>query len=106
MNATTRFFFHGHGQDYGWWMSRDGIQMNYWGGASPGSGKCACGVTRTCALSSRPWNCDSNDKVWREDSVLLTDKSTLPVSELRFGDTGVEYEKGYYTLGKLKCYNS
>ena len=38
--------------------------------------------------------------------MLLTDKSTLPVSELRFGDTGVEYEKGYYTLGKLKCYNS
>ena len=87
-------------------MSRDGIQMNYWGGASPGSGKCACGVTRTCALSSRPWNCDSNDKVWREDSGLLTDMSTLPVSELRFGDTSEEHDKGYYILGKLKCYNS
>ena len=69
--------FHGHEQDYGWWMSRDGIQMNYWGGASPGSGKCACGVTRTCALSSKPCNCDSNDKVWKEDSGLLKESSQL-----------------------------
>ena len=28
-----------------WWESRDSRQMKYWGGASPGSNKCACGMT-------------------------------------------------------------
>ena len=30
---------------FGWWVSRDSAKMKYWGGASPGSGKCACGMT-------------------------------------------------------------
>jgi len=93
-----------------WWVSRDSSQMLYWGGASPGSRKCACGMTNSCADPSRVCNCDKNDGVWREDSGLLTDKSALPVKELRFGDTGINGpnavadEKGYHTLGKLKCY--
>ena len=82
-----------------WWVSRDSNKMNYWGGASPGSGKCACGMTNSCASC----NCDRNDHVWREDSGLLTDKTTLPVKQLYFSDLG-GYERGYHTLGKLKCY--
>ena len=91
-----------------WWVSRDSSKMKYWGGASPVSNKCACGMTNSCADSSARCNCDMNDAVWREDSGLLTDKSQLPVKELRFGDTGTFGgnidEKGYYTLGKFKCY--
>ena len=87
-----------------WWMSRDSAKMTYWGGASPGSGKCACGMTNSCADSSYGCNCDKNDNVWREDSGLLTDKTKLPVKQLRFGDTGLSYEQGYHTLGKLKCF--
>ena len=97
---------YGNRDDFGWWVSRDGVQMNYWGGAPPGSRKCACGVSKSCSSSNLPCNCDTNDHVQREDSGILTDKSTLPVSELRFGDTGKSGEKGYYTLGKLKCYNA
>ena len=88
----------------GWWVSRDSAKMTYWGGASPGSGKCACGMTNSCADSSYGCNCDKNDLVWREDSGLLTDKTKLPVKQLRFGDTGHSLEKGYHTLGKLKCF--
>ena len=88
----------------GWWVSRDSAKMTYWGGASPGSGKCACGMTNSCADSSKGCNCDKNDYVWREDSGLLTDKTKLPVRQLRFGDTGHSLEKGYHTLGKLKCF--
>ena len=33
-----------------------------------------------------------------------TDKTTLPVIQLYFGDLGGSTEKGYHTLGKLKCY--
>ena len=87
-----------------WWVSRDSTKMTYWGGASPGSGKCACGMTNSCADSSKGCNCDKNDYVWREDSGLLTDKTKLPVKRLRFGDTGGSSEQGYHTLGKLKCF--
>ena len=87
---------------YGWWVSRDGESMTYWGGATTRG--CACGVTDSCDNRSKLCNCDQNDKVWREDSGLLTNKLHLPVSQLRFGDTGHPPEKGYHTLGKLECY--
>ena len=64
-------------------------------------------MTNSCADPSYWCNCDKNDAVWREDSGLLTEKSALPVKELRIGDTGVYEgvdEMGYHTLGKLRCY--
>ena len=89
---------------FGWWVSRGSAKMTYWGGASVGSGKCACGMSNSCARPDRRCNCDKNDRAWREDSGLLTEKTQLPVKQLRFGDTGQGREKGYHTLGKLKCY--
>ena len=90
---------------YAWWVSRDSSKMTYWGGASV-NGNCACGMTSSCADSSLGCNCDKNDGVWREDSGLLTDKTKLPVKQLRFGDVGDSSNQGYHTLGKLKCYGS
>ena len=90
----------------GWWVSRDSSKMTYWGGASPGSGKCACGMTSSCARTSYGCNCDKNDYVWREDSGLLTDKTKLPVKQLWFGDAGDSHNQGFHTLGKLKCYGT
>ena len=88
---------------HAWWVSRQGTQMKYWGGAAVNSSKCACGMTNSCAGGER-CNCDKNDAVLREDSGFLTDKNTLPVTELRFGDTGDTNEYGYHTLGKLLCW--
>ena len=95
-----------NGQPYGWWKSRDGSDMTYWGGVTSGDFKCACGLNNSCADPSYGCNCDKNDHVLREDSGLLTNRSHLPVSQLRFGDTG-EFsggQLGYHTLGKLRCY--
>ena len=89
---------------FSWLMPRDDRKLKYWGGASPDSNKCACGMNNTCTNPNRPCNCDKNEEVWREDSGLLTHMSDLPVSQLRFGDTDSSYEKGRHTLGKLKCY--
>ena len=91
-----------YGSSFGWWVSRDSAKMTYWGGASI-NGKCACGMTNSCADSRYGCNCDKNDQVWREDSGLLADKTKLPVKQLRFGDTSSD-NQGYHTLGKLKCY--
>ena len=93
------------GDPYGWWVSRDSTKMTYWGGASI-SRKCACGMTNSCADSGFGCNCDKNDNVWREDSGLLTDKTKLPVKQLRIGDASGNGEEGYHTLGKLKCYGT
>ena len=92
-----------NGARYAWWLSRQGAQMKYWGGAAVNSNKCACGMTNSCA-GGKSCNCDKNDYVLREDSGFLTDKNTLPVTELRFGDTSGEKEYGYHTLGKLMCW--
>ena len=92
-------------QNVAWLVSRGGVKMKYWGGASPGSNKCACGMNNTCANPKYGCNCDMNDySIWRQDSGLLTHKPDLPVSQLRFGDTGYKNTKGYHTLGKLRCY--
>ena len=91
------------GRDMAWWVSRDGNKMNYWGGADPDSGKCACGMDDSCVNPKYDCNCDSEKSQWLEDSGFLSDKSTLPVSEMRFGDTGGQREKGYHTLGKFMC---
>ena len=91
-----------NGDLHGWWVSRDSQKMRYWGGASAND-KCACGMTNSCANPSYGCNCDKDDGVWREDSGLLTDKTKLPVKQLRFGDIG-NNNFGYHTLGKFKCY--
>ena len=93
---------------YGWWVSRQGSAMNYWGGAAVNSGKCACAMNNSCA-DRLGCNCGKNDATLREDSGYLTDKNTLPVTQLRFGDTGDDIatsgEYGYHTLGKLRCWD-
>ena len=98
-----------YGSPYGWWVSSDSTKMTYWGGASI-NGKCACGMTNSCTVSSTVsrfgCNGDKNDNVWREDSGLLTDKTKLPVKQLRFGDASSNGQEGYQTLGKLKCYGT
>ena len=93
-----------NGDQLAWWVSRQGSKMNYWGGADIDSGKCACGTRQSCGSNKGKCDCDNNDKIWREDSGCLADKRTLPVTELRFGDTGNDAEEGKHTLGKLQCW--
>ena len=88
---------------YAWWVSRDGKRMNYWGGATGHNKMCACGVKNSCSNGYK-CNCHGRKGGWREDSGLLTDKSVLPVSQIRLGDLNDSREEGYHTLGKLKCY--
>jgi len=86
---------------YAWWVSRGGTRMNYWGGATGHNKMCACGVTNSCSGGTK-CNCYNRGRDgWREDSGLLTDKSALPVSQIRLGDLDETHEEGYHTLGML-----
>ncbi|XP_076823442.1 contactin-associated protein-like 4 isoform X2 [Clavelina lepadiformis] len=96
-------FFDG-GVDHASWVSRDGTQIHYWGGAtSRRSGYCACGETGTCVDSSKKCNCDRNTAPETSDEGYLTDKEVLPVTGLFFGDTDGSAEFGWHTLGPLIC---
>ena len=63
-------------------------------------------MKKTCARADYRCNCDANDRQLREDSGFLSDKTHLPVKQLKFGDIGQNNEYGYHTLGKLKCYGT
>ena len=63
-----------------WWVSRNGIQLLYWGGGGGASPvdfkKCACGATSpgTCVDSSYICNCYANiDRSWLGDTGYLTE---------------------------------
>ena len=45
-----------------------------------------------------------SDRTWREEGAFLKDKFMLLVKQLRFGDALYYSDKGYHTLGKLKCF--
>lgn len=50
------------------WIGREGRDEQYWGGAKPDSGACACSYDRSCADPYRSCNCDVGDDVWRSDA--------------------------------------
>ena len=86
-----------------WWVSRDGQNVAYWGGATGYDKMCACGVTNSCS-NGKKCNCYNSGSGWRQDGGMLKDKSALPVTQIRLGDLNDSNEEGYHTLGKLKCY--
>lgn len=92
---------------WGWWVGRTNLNMRYWGGSSPGSGKCACALKNECRDNNPFCNCDAGlvaEDV--SDDGFITQKEHLPVMELRFGDTGTFSDTnkwGKHTLGPLRC---
>ena len=85
------------------WLSRDGSRQEYWGGARPGSKKCACGMTDppSCAVKTKFCNCDVRGETWRVDAGYLSDKSTLPVTGLLFAKKS---KRSKFVLGPLECW--
>ena len=81
---------------------RNTYESNYWVELQA-TKTCACGVTNSCSNGNK-CNCYNSGSGWRADSGLLTDRSTLPVTQIRLGDLDDSFEEGYHTLGKLKCY--
>ncbi len=101
LNCRDTLLFRG---SHGYARNRHGQALSYMGGGpSDGSG-CACGITHSCANSLYHCNCDANDGREVVDEGYFRKKSDLPITELRFGDTGFyPAEYVYHTLGKLMC---
>ncbi|CAK8695481.1 unnamed protein product [Clavelina lepadiformis] len=91
-------------EGYASWLSRNGSEMTFWGGStSQRPYYCACGETGSCLNNNWKCNCDANLNVETFDEGYLTDKTLLPVTEVRFGDTDSPTESGWFTLGPLVC---
>ena len=92
-----------NGPPHAFWLSRDSERQNYWGGAEPGSEKCACGMPDppTCVSTAKFCNCDNKAKIWQVDEGYLTDKNTLPVTALEFNSKS---ERSDFTVGPLECW--
>ncbi|XP_038046312.1 uncharacterized protein LOC119720630 [Patiria miniata] len=92
-----------------WWVSQDQEKMFNWGGAPSGFNGCGCYVNNTCENGER-CNCDNDSQrggsIWRLDRGLLTDKSKLPVREVRVGDVGHRGERANVRVGPLRCYGA
>lgn len=93
------------GPPHAFWLSRDHERQYYWGGAEPGSNKCACGMIDppSCEGTAKFCNCDNKDPQWRVDEGYLTDKTTLPVTGLEFNKKSA---KSDFTLGPLECWGT
>ena len=94
-----------NGPSHAFWLSHDGNRQDYWGGADPGSKKCACGMPEpsSCESTAKFCNCDNKDRQWRVDEGYLTDKSTLPVTRLEFSKKSARSD---FTLGPLECWGN
>ena len=92
-----------NGPPHASWLSRDSERQNYWGGAEPGSEKCACGMhdPPTCKSTAKFCNCDNKARIWQVDEGYLTDKNTLPVTALEFN---AKSERSDFTVGPLECW--
>jgi contactin associated protein-like 2 len=99
------------------WLSRNHLQMDYWGGSLSGSRKCSCGLHGTCK-DSRYWcNCDSPAMIdqWMVDEGELNDKQHLPVAELHvlanvlhapLSSSGAAIGSGYAASGRSSPYST
>eukprot|EP00795_Rhopilema_esculentum_P012036 gene12036-2622_t len=82
--------------DYSWFDDRDGNKINY---------QCKCGTENNCPTTgpTRSCNCQNNDNVIRNDIIVYSQKSQLPLTTLRAGDTGNPPEYITFEVGSLEC---
>ncbi|XP_072031291.1 uncharacterized protein [Amphiura filiformis] len=100
------------GKPWTWWTSKVGneaadsiIQQN-WGSNYPTRG-CECAETGTCAGGADArCNCDVGDSILRSDSGTITDKTQLPILQVRIGGVDTAGQEASFSLGELRCTGS
>ncbi|XP_039077040.1 contactin-associated protein-like 3 [Hyaena hyaena] len=91
------------GTPMSWWVGRTNETHTYWGGSQPDAQKCACGLQGNCLDSHYYCNCDAGRNEWTSDTVVLSHKEHLPVTQVVMRDTGQPHSEAAYVLGPLLC---
>ncbi|XP_027472521.1 contactin-associated protein-like 3 isoform X2 [Zalophus californianus] len=95
----------GHdGTPVSWWVGRTNETHTYWGGSLPDAQKCACGLQGNCLDSQYYCNCDADRNEWTSDTVILSHKEHLPVTQVVMSTTGRPHSEAAYALGPLLCW--
>uniref|UniRef100_A0A7N5KBG2 Contactin-associated protein-like 3 n=1 Tax=Ailuropoda melanoleuca TaxID=9646 RepID=A0A7N5KBG2_AILME len=92
------------GTPVSWWVGRTNETHTYWGGSLPDAQKCACGLQGNCLDSQYYCNCDAARNEWTSDTVVLSHKEHLPVTQVAMRDTGQPHSEAAYALGPLLCW--
>ncbi|XP_059494876.1 contactin-associated protein 1 isoform X2 [Stegostoma tigrinum] len=92
------------GLPFSWWLGRGFEKHFYWGGATPGSQRCACGMEKSCTDPKYFCNCDADYRQWKTDRGFLTYREDLPVTKVVVGDTNRSSSEARFTVGALRCY--
>ncbi|CAG0894611.1 unnamed protein product [Darwinula stevensoni] len=88
---------------YSWWVDRHGQPQYYWDGSHAGEHVCNCGLTSDCIDPIMMCNCDAKAPQWESDAGIITNRTALPIIELRLGGLRFKGQKANYTLGGLVC---
>uniref|UniRef100_A0A2I3GIH6 Contactin associated protein like 3 n=1 Tax=Nomascus leucogenys TaxID=61853 RepID=A0A2I3GIH6_NOMLE len=91
------------GTPLSWWVGRTNETHTYWGGSLPDAQKCTCGLEGNCIDSQYYCNCDAGRNEWPSDTIVLSQKEHLPVTQIVMTDTGRPHSEAAYTLGPLLC---
>ncbi|XP_032490880.1 contactin-associated protein-like 3 isoform X3 [Phocoena sinus] len=91
------------GTPVSWWVGRTNETHTYWGGSLPDAQKCTCGLEGNCIDSQYYCNCDADRNEWTSNTVVLSHKKHLPVTQVVMRDTGRPHSEVAYTLGPLLC---
>ena len=66
-------------------------------------GECDCHRRQVCISPTARCNCDAADPAWSYDDGQLTDRASLPVTKLNFGNTDGPEQEARFVLGPLYC---
>ncbi|XP_063450444.1 contactin-associated protein-like 3 isoform X9 [Pan paniscus] len=91
------------GTPLSWWVGRTNETHTYWGGSLPDAQKCTCGLEGNCIDSQYYCNCDAGRNEWTSDTIVLSQKEHLPVTQIVMTDAGQPHSEADYTLGPLLC---
>ncbi|CAG0899722.1 unnamed protein product [Darwinula stevensoni] len=86
-----------------WWVDRHGNPQDYWDGSNGEKHVCRCGLSNNCTDKALSCNCDAKAPQWESDSGAIINRTSLPLTELRFGGLQFAGQKAKYTLGGLAC---
>ncbi|XP_054514823.1 contactin-associated protein-like 3 isoform X9 [Pan troglodytes] len=92
------------GTPLSWWVGRTNETHTYWGGSLPDAQKCTCGLEGNCIDSQYYCNCDAGRNEWTSDTIVLSQKEHLPVTQIVMTDAGRPRSEAAYTLGPLLCH--
>ncbi|XP_069891740.1 contactin-associated protein-like 3 [Dipodomys merriami] len=90
---------HHGGSPVTWWVGTNETHTY----SLPNAQNCTCGLEGNCIDPQYHCNCDADQNEWTSDTVVLSHKEHLPVTQIVMTDTDRPHYEAAYSLGPLLC---